>query len=220
MSLDSLDALEALLKFRKSAFNDSHARTQPFAIHPEIPVPNPLNPAQPHLIENDTPVFVVGNQRGADRSVKARRRTSSMTPIVTTVPNPLAIPIIDQSLATSSTALMPFHNDSAVQLAPSATKNQSASRGFTMSSVTLVSSVNCTESREQTLVVRTDKILDALNSKPQRGKKRRNLNDMERLELTRTRNREHAKCTRYVMLMQDYKAFYKFDLPNLYYVAS
>ena len=46
------------------------------------------------------------------------------------------------------------------------------------------------------LAVRTDRIQDALNSKPQRGKKRRNLNDQERLELTRTRNREHAKCTR------------------------
>ena len=36
----------------------------------------------------------------------------------------------------------------------------------------------------------------ALRSKPQRGKKRDNLNPRERLELTRTRNREHAKSTR------------------------
>jgi hypothetical protein len=50
-----------------------------------------------------------------------------------------------------------------------------------------------------TTAVRTDKIQDALNSRPQRGKKRCNLNDEERLELTRTRNREHAKCTRYVL---------------------
>ena len=44
--------------------------------------------------------------------------------------------------------------------------------------------------------VRAEKIRDALNSKPQRGKKRQDLNDLERLELTRTRNREHAKSTR------------------------
>ncbi|KAL7527661.1 hypothetical protein ACHAWF_002269 [Thalassiosira exigua] len=44
--------------------------------------------------------------------------------------------------------------------------------------------------------MRTNKINDALKSKPQRGKKRDNLNDRERLELTRTRNREHARCTR------------------------
>jgi hypothetical protein len=37
-----------------------------------------------------------------------------------------------------------------------------------------------------------------LRSKPQRGKKRDNLSALERLELTRTRNREHAKSTRYV----------------------
>ena len=42
----------------------------------------------------------------------------------------------------------------------------------------------------------TDKIQEALLSKPQRGKKRENLSLTERLELTRTRNREHAKSTR------------------------
>lgn len=44
--------------------------------------------------------------------------------------------------------------------------------------------------------VRVEKIEDAMRSKPQRGRKRVNLNDTERLELTRTRNREHAKSTR------------------------
>jgi hypothetical protein len=46
--------------------------------------------------------------------------------------------------------------------------------------------------------VRTTEIEAALRSKPQRGKKRDNLSALERLELTRTRNREHAKSTRYV----------------------
>ena len=48
------------------------------------------------------------------------------------------------------------------------------------------------------VVVRKEKIDAALRSKPQRGRKRDNLSVHERLELTRTRNREHAKSTRYV----------------------
>ena len=48
---------------------------------------------------------------------------------------------------------------------------------------------------EQTLI-RQKEIEKALHSKPQRGRKRANLNEIERLELTRTRNREHAKSTR------------------------
>jgi hypothetical protein len=50
-------------------------------------------------------------------------------------------------------------------------------------------------SLEQTLI-RQKEIEKALHSKPQRGRKRANLNEVERLELTRTRNREHAKSTR------------------------
>jgi hypothetical protein len=44
--------------------------------------------------------------------------------------------------------------------------------------------------------VRRDIIEAALLSQPQRGRKRDNLSVVERLELTRTRNREHAKSTR------------------------
>jgi hypothetical protein len=46
--------------------------------------------------------------------------------------------------------------------------------------------------------VRTDEVEKALMSKPQRGKKRNNLNNDERKELTRSRNRLHAKTTRCV----------------------
>ena len=44
--------------------------------------------------------------------------------------------------------------------------------------------------------VRRNKIENALRSKPQRGRKRDDLSVEERMELTRTRNREHAKSTR------------------------
>lgn len=52
------------------------------------------------------------------------------------------------------------------------------------------------EPKGQIITVRVEEVEAALRSKPQRGKKRDNLNGLERLELTRTRNREHAKNTR------------------------
>ncbi len=45
-------------------------------------------------------------------------------------------------------------------------------------------------------LIRREEVEAALKSKPQRGRKRENLSVLERLELTRTRNREHAKSTR------------------------
>jgi hypothetical protein len=48
----------------------------------------------------------------------------------------------------------------------------------------------------ETKQVRSEQIEAALLSDSQRGRKRSNLNQFERLELTRTRNREHAKSTR------------------------
>lgn len=44
--------------------------------------------------------------------------------------------------------------------------------------------------------IRQDEIVAALQSQPQRGRKRCNLSEAERVALTRTRNREHAKSTR------------------------
>ena len=44
--------------------------------------------------------------------------------------------------------------------------------------------------------IRMEQVEAALKSKPQRGRKREDLSELERLELTRTRNREHAKSTR------------------------
>lgn len=52
------------------------------------------------------------------------------------------------------------------------------------------------DAREAERKIRKDEVAAALRSKPQRGRKRENLNAEERLELTRTRNREHAKSTR------------------------
>ena len=51
--------------------------------------------------------------------------------------------------------------------------------------------------------VREEEIKAALTSKPQRGKKRDNLTAEERKELTKTRNREHARTTRCVCFSFD-----------------
>ena len=53
-----------------------------------------------------------------------------------------------------------------------------------------------TEDTAAAEAIRLGEIEAALKSKPQRGRKRDNLSALERLELTRTRNREHAKSTR------------------------
>jgi hypothetical protein len=52
--------------------------------------------------------------------------------------------------------------------------------------------------------VRKEKVEAALRSKPQRGRRREDLSEKERLELTRTRNREHAKSTRYDSRLRSY----------------
>lgn len=55
---------------------------------------------------------------------------------------------------------------------------------------------NPNQAPRSTETIRSSEVEAALRSKPQRGRKRENLNGLERLALTRTRNREHAKHTR------------------------
>jgi hypothetical protein len=65
------------------------------------------------------------------------------------------------------------------------------------SSPVSASSVNKEEDlRVDDPIIRQEKVVAALHSKPQRGKRRYDLSEKERMELTRTRNREHAKSTR------------------------
>lgn len=63
-----------------------------------------------------------------------------------------------------------------------------------MLSATAVNTI--TKPPPSTEIIRSSEVEAALRSKPQRGRKRENLNGLERLALTRTRNREHAKHTR------------------------
>lgn len=73
---------------------------------------------------------------------------------------------------------------------------QSSNQGFASSSERSGSVVTDGSDDQVNQAVRREKVEAALRSKPQRGRKRENLSELERLELTRTRNREHAKSTR------------------------
>ncbi|CAJ1947877.1 unnamed protein product [Cylindrotheca closterium] len=69
-----------------------------------------------------------------------------------------------------------------------------SSTNSTSTSTTATTTTTTTTAKQ--LNIRREKVEAALRSKPQRGKKRDDLSAKERLELTRTRNREHAKTTR------------------------
>lgn len=180
----SLEALEALLTFRQSV---TMCRATP-SVHPEIPVPDPLNPLLPHVIEGDfSPINRVKNHFSLKRAQKSiNYYHPPVSHDVPSVPNPL------EALLTSTFSL---HHQNAESQGHKSPYNNVGSLSAKTDKTNKPIGVTHGVSRME-LAVRTDRIQDALNSKPQRGKKRRNLNDQERLELTRTRNREHAKCTR------------------------
>jgi len=178
----SLEALEALLTFRNGITSWSSPR-----VHPEIPVPNPLNPLLPHVIEGES------TPRNHTKRFLTRAQQSivlnHMNPPshASSVPNPLELLAASSSSAQPSASAAPCHNGDCSNMLSYHNPDRSPySDDATKPPGTGTSDAS----------VRTDKIQDALNSRPQRGKKRRNLNEQERLELTRTRNREHAKCTR------------------------
>lgn len=197
----SLDALEALLQFREgSASKRSRPLMRSHIIYPAMPVPNPLDPTQPHLIEGDAPTPIVHRHAfwsGEKSAVSPKQPAHADAPVVSTVPNPLDTPIVEKC---PSRHHLPPVTD-VKPSAPLSSQIKVVTHGFAVNPTaapTPTPTTSGAKPSEQPLEVeiRTDIILDALNSKPQRGKKRRNLNDLERLELTRTRNREHAKCTR------------------------
>jgi hypothetical protein len=195
----SLDALEALLQFHEGI---STAKPKRSSLHLAIPVPNPLDPAQPHLIiEGDAPNLAVHQH---SHETEAKYDIISMPivdSVVTAVPNPLMMPSADadrtrvrtmvpvsDAVASSSTSSCDnsytFFNNSTTPAHPPSPPSPSIRYAASMLALG--------EHGHD----RSDRLLDALNSMPQRGRKRQNLDEFERQELTRIRNREHAKCTR------------------------
>jgi hypothetical protein len=106
-------------------------------------------------------------------SLAAAVSSSSLSSIGTSTPNPLLLlaksPLVLSSTSASSSASV---------------------TGSTSDNMTTMTT------QQEAEMVRREKVEKALHSKHQRGRKRRNLNEEERQELTRTRNREHAKSTR------------------------
>jgi len=178
VNMATLDALQGLLRFKSQAV----ARDESLLRHPELPVPNPLQPVNYHVIQSDDNGLTASKSRqvyfqrlaaaatkrcprGASHVIAAGD-TPSATPRTEPVPNPLLKAVTPLMRPLVSAA----QHASELELDGSCCSN---SRG-----------------------IDSGKIQVALQSKPQRGKKRKDLTEEERLELTRQRNREHARSTR------------------------
>ena len=215
---DSIDELEDLLKLRKIVTNGGYFYPRcNHDAHPEVPVPNPLGPSQPHLIESDEPVFRVSaenDQFGANNSLDAfscepiPATAVAMTSVVISVPDPLKMPILGSSETLPSSAAtkpstrvptqrrreFPTHASQIcapiVTSAPSIkTRSSSFIFAMTASSATTMTSSLVPSIGSPAPLVRTKKIKNTLHSRPQRGKKRRNLNVSKGLDLAQTPNR-------------------------------
>jgi hypothetical protein len=102
-----------------------------------------------------------------------------------------------QMIHSGNPPIPPVHGASSIQNHVSfPTIQQQPSSDFSTNNVGVDNDRSTEESSSPDNLVRRQEIEAALRSKPQRGRKRDNLSEVERLELTRTRNREHAKSTR------------------------
>ena len=195
-SSTSIDVLEALLQFKEGGKRTIHRPS-----HHEVPVPNPLDPTQPHLIEGDVlPSSSVQSYSSFGSGKKsAFKQCTVAQPMITNVPNPLATPVADkypseQPMVSSAVNVL-------TSLSTTTQDKPPTPHGFAVTPMAAPTSTSSSHASPPSLSldvadVNANKIRDALNSKPQRGKKRCNLSELERVELTRTRNREHAKSTR------------------------
>ena len=114
----------------------------------------------------------------------------NLSPDAAAVPDPLSIPATENKFPRHPSS----YSSAIKRLTTVASQNWIVDHGFAVSGTgprRPAASVLAFD-----VDVRTEKIRGALNSKHQRGKKRQDLNQLERQELTRTRNREHAKSTR------------------------
>lgn len=120
--------------------------------------------------------------------------------MTTKVPNPLATPVADKY--SSEQPMVSSAVNALTSLSTTTSQDEPPTpHGFAVTPIAAPTSTSSSHAPPPNLSldaadVSADKIRDALNSKPQRGKKRCNLSEVERVELTRTRNREHAKSTR------------------------
>ena len=194
----SLDALEALLQFREGASNSKFNHLPQRIYRPGLPVPNPLDPTQPHLIEGDAQSTVADRRPVFGFGVKSTFSPPILSPDAAAVPDPLAMPATENKSprhpSSQISAIERLTTVASQRLTTVASQNWIDDHGFAVNGTGPLRPVASDSAFD--VDVRTEKIRDALNSKPQRGKKRQDLNQLERQVLTRTRNREHAKSTR------------------------
>lgn len=194
---DSLMALEALLKFRSDSIVESEESTV---------VDNHNNnfKNRPRRVDNDAAKNEKPTRkRPAPPQMKQEPPHGQMLSHVTP---PFGAMSPRSALSPSFTLQYEFQNNS--HLAGSAAPYSpvvpsvepvavpSLNVSFPIAGDTTRVNNSSTESVVDKPTVRSTEIEAALKSKPQRGRKRENLSELERLELTRTRNREHAKSTR------------------------
>ena len=121
-----------------------------------------------------------------------------LSPDAAAVPDPLAMPATENKSprhpSSQISAIERLTTVASQRLTTVASQNWIDDHGFAVNGTGPLRPVASDSAFD--VEVRTEKIRDALNSKPQRGKKRQDLNQLERQVLTRTRNREHAKSTR------------------------
>jgi len=188
MADTSSDVIDALLQFSEGVTMTMkrRRRQQSSIYHPSMmPVPNPLDPTQPHLIEGDIPLG--SGLKSTFTSTQHDGDDGAHDIVVSSlVPNPLnATPGVDKQLSQSLPVV------SAVKtLAYLSTRQDNKKQ-------TIEVTPNATPLPAPTKAIPTlalpEKISTALNSKPQRGKKRDNLSDEERIELTKARNKENTR---------------------------
>jgi hypothetical protein len=197
---ESLMALHALLKIRSDSFIEAAQFCVSISANDTISL-------------RSTPQDSVASQRSNDKK-KDQARAPKQTAFMPS-------PILNAHPVPPSPSLAPMVRPPPLTLAPSLSLNHNIQNTANLPPVpfyptamdpikpmdppssSLQASDQVKRKKESTKeesaaakAIRSAEIEAALRSKPQRGRKRDNLSALERLELTRTRNREHAKSTR------------------------
>lgn len=200
---ESLMALHALLRIRSDSIIEAAQFRVSTSANDTVSV-RPTRPTAP-----DSVACQRSNDRKKDEAQALKRTAFAPSPIINAQPVP------------PSPSYAPMVRPPPLALAPSLSLNRSIQNNANLAPVpfyptathpiklmaTPSSGLQATDQRKRekestkeesaaAKAIRTAEIEAALRSKPQRGRKRDNLSALERLELTRTRNREHAKSTR------------------------
>ena len=178
----SIEALETLMLFRETIVR---CRAPP-EVHHEIPVPNPLNPFLPHVIESDSPPVHFSEQPFLARRPSFLRPPPVLLD-VPAVPDPLAAFAActsasqDSSMQSMPSESMQMHQQAeSVEQKLQDTANASAGCSDDIKTHAYITNNENVSNTKSTIPL--DNLQNASNSS-QRGKKRQEINDLERSEI-------------------------------------